>query len=123
MKKMIGGKRYDTASARMIGSAVDAHGVLYCKKTGEYFLYIADGGGTIKPLSYDAALSWASEHLSFANFDKEFGSIRRGEKVQISAWILPWYKKQADIMQCTYTDVFYAGVEALLAVRHVSEIR
>ena len=52
MKKIINGKKYDTATARLVGKWLYGNGKrdfylqhekLFCKKTGEYFLH-AKGG-------------------------------------------------------------------------------
>ena len=64
MKKIINGKRYDTSTAILIGSARYSHGdleylteELYRKKTGEFFLYRITrqnkwpGGEEIRPAS------------------------------------------------------------------------
>ena len=51
MKKIINGKKYDTETARMVGCFVWEKNkedvnysveILFCKKTGEYFLYEED---------------------------------------------------------------------------------
>ena len=48
MKKIINGKKYDTATARLVGKWLYGNGKrdfylqhekLFCKKTGEYFLH------------------------------------------------------------------------------------
>lgn len=86
MKKRIGSKVYDIASARLIGkcdnnkSSSDlaySSQSLYRKKTNEYFLYTYDGEMSpnnmvmgvssderefIKPISYDEAMCWIKEH-------------------------------------------------------------
>ena len=98
MKKIIKGKVYDTDTARHIGWWENGQGnldyiqeTLYCKRTGEYFLY-GDGGARTKyskmqgtnswssgemiiPLTYDAAREWAENHLNENDYLKEFEPI------------------------------------------------
>lgn len=95
MKKIINAKVYDTDTARHIGwweneqSDLDyVQETLYCKRTGEYFLY-GEGGARTKystmqganswssgemiiPLTYDAAREWAENHLETEKYLKEF---------------------------------------------------
>ncbi len=89
MYKIINGKRYDTDTAKAVGSwenMYDASNInyycetLYLKRTGEFFLhceggasspvacYRADGssswGEVIRPVGYPEARKWAEERLS-----------------------------------------------------------
>lgn len=98
MKKIINGKLYDTDTARFIGSWANTgdyrswsyvHEELYCKRTGEYFLYgeggpmtqyshsLGDnswsGGEQIIPLSFAKAREWGEEHLSTEDYAEVFG--------------------------------------------------
>ena len=95
MKKISNGKVYDTETARYIGDWDNKQceqdyicEKLYCKRTGEYFLYGEGGpmtkyskmeganswssGEMIIPLIYDAARKWAEEHLKADDYLKEF---------------------------------------------------
>lgn len=96
MKKIINAKVYDTDTARHIGlwkngqsSDLDyIQETLYCKRTGEYFLYGEggprtkyskmiganswSGGEMIIPLTYDVAREWAENHLNENDYLKEF---------------------------------------------------
>lgn len=96
MKKIIGGKRYDTASAKEIGSWDNGRShrdfrhcaeTLYVKRTGEFFLYghggpmsayaercgdMFDSGSTIIPMSAEAAREWAEKHLSVEEYEEYF---------------------------------------------------
>lgn len=100
MKKYINGKKYDTETAREVGSA--SHGsrrdygwyqeTLYRKKTGEYFLH-GEGnaaspykerneamhmwgpGSAIRPLTFDEARAWAEEYLEADEYEETFGEI------------------------------------------------
>lgn len=99
MKKIIGGKRYDTETAHFCGS--DQYGgprdfhywreELYRKTTGEFFLHGEggamskyaisagqnewSGGEKIIPLSPAKAKEWAEEHLSGEEYEAVFGPV------------------------------------------------
>ena len=99
MKKVIGGKVYDTDKARELGS--DGFGyprdfnhwteTLYVKRTGEYFLHgqggpasryaerieqnTWSGGEQLIPLSYGKAKEWAEEHLTGDEYEAIFGEV------------------------------------------------
>jgi len=139
MKKIINGKRYDTDTATLIGSA--GYGYpgdleywaedLYRKKTGEFFLYGEggpksiysrrtgqnqwSGGAEIRPLSLQEAQEWAEEHLNADEYEEVFGRIEEG-KTQISTWIADIVKADADQLRekgYTFADIFEAGVKHL----------
>lgn len=66
MKKIINGKRYDTDSAKEIGSFYNnstgfdsLSETLYLKRTGEYFVYGEGGARTWCAVSYDNGNSWS----------------------------------------------------------------
>lgn len=99
MKKIIKGKLYNTATAKLIGG--DSNGYpktdfnycyeeLFLKKTGEFFIYgeggslskyheynenVTSGGADIVPLSYGSAKQWAKKHLSVETYESVFGKI------------------------------------------------
>lgn len=97
MRKVIGGKRYDTDKAKYIGYAGYSHPgdfnywteSLYLKKTGEFFLHCVGGamskyarrigpdewtgGEEIRPLSLKEAREWAEEHLDADEYKQAFG--------------------------------------------------
>lgn len=99
MKKIINSKVYDTDTARCVGGIYSGLGdrlygwseAMYCKRTGEYFLYGEGGPGSkysepagpgntrgserIYPLSYDDARAWAEQHLTADEYTAEFGEI------------------------------------------------
>lgn len=99
MKKIIAGKKYDTDTAKCVGSYQysypnDFHWYreeLYQKKTGEFFIYGEggalseyretislnqwSGGEAIKPLTYSEAQQWAEEHLSGDEYEEIFGEV------------------------------------------------
>lgn len=107
MKKIIGGKMYDTEKARMVGDPWSPAGfmssdfdwyeeTLYRKRTGEYFLHGAGGpktryaepygqsgwtgGERIMPLSYNEAREWAEEHLDTDAYIGAFGNPDEGKE-------------------------------------------
>ena len=97
MREIINGKMYNTETAREVGGrscgyAGDFHHFsesLYCKRTGEYFLYGEggpmskyaescgqnqwQGGSAIIPIGLDYARDWAERHLSVEEYIEEFG--------------------------------------------------
>lgn len=100
MKKIINGKRYDTTTARYVGGWNNNRGFrdfshcyedLYCKKTGEYFLYGAggpmskyaestgqnqwSGGEDIVLMTAEEAREWAEEKLPPEKYEAEFTVI------------------------------------------------
>lgn len=100
MKKILGGKLYDTTTAERVGSWSNNRSTsdfsycsedLYRKRTGEFFLHGEggpaskyavssgnndwDGGEQIIPLSYEAAQKWAEEHLDTDQYESIFGEV------------------------------------------------
>ena len=139
MKKIINGKRYDTDTATLIGSASYGYPSdfeywaedLYRKKTGEFFLYGEggpmsryfrstgqnqwSGGEEIRPLSLKEAQEWAEKYLDADEYEEVFGRIEEG-KTQIATWIADSVKADADQLQekgYTFADIFEAGVKHL----------
>lgn len=106
MKKIIRGRQYDTATARLIGSWDNGRGYndfdfvtesLYQKRTGEYFIAGSGGaasqyarpdgnmmaaGSRIVPLNFDQAKSWAESHLSGEAYETAFGTPDEGDEKQ-----------------------------------------
>lgn len=100
MIKIINGKKYDTETAKMVGSwdngypTNDFHycsETLYLKKTGEFFLF-GDGGAMSKysescgtnnrcgsceiiPFTEDEAKEWAEELLTGEEYIEIFGDV------------------------------------------------
>lgn len=95
MNKIIGGKKYDTETAKYLANWAngyahnDPHYVaesLYRKRTGEFFLYgeggamtkyaetiadnLPDEGEQIIPLTDDEAKDWAESHLDDDEYKK-----------------------------------------------------
>ena len=101
MKKIIKGKKYDTGTAKKIGSWWNGISYrdfgyvtedLYIKKTGEYFLYGEggpsskyakynsagggyEGGNTITPLSKEEAMKWGEDKLNVDKYEEIFGEV------------------------------------------------
>ena len=98
MKKIIAGKKYDTNTAKILGSAGYSHPgdfsfwteQLYCKRTGEFFLYgvggpmskysrsvdcnTFTGGEEIIPLTVKEAQKWAEKYLEVEEYELIFGA-------------------------------------------------
>lgn len=95
MKKIIGGKKYDTDTAKRVGAFEEGYigdfewrnETLYQKATGEFFLAGEGGAKTrwasrtidgyssgegILPLTLDEAREWAEEHLTQAEVEELF---------------------------------------------------
>lgn len=114
MKRIIDGKRYDTSTAEEVGFA--KHGsrrdfayyeeTLYCKRTGEYFLYgyghgeskyakqvLGDWGPgeDIIPMTYEQARKWAEVSLDADEYEREFGPTSEdgGDDVVLSVRVSP----------------------------------
>lgn len=114
MKRIIDGKRYDTSTAEEVGFA--KHGsrrdfeyyeeTLYCKRTGEYFLYGYGHGESkyakqvlgawgpgecIMPMTYEQARQWAERNLEADGYEAEFGEVPEsdGEDVVLSVRVSP----------------------------------
>lgn len=140
MKKIINGKKYDTATAQKLGffdnnelgfSSVEE--TLYRKRTGEFFLLgeggpmskyaVSTGGGNwaggaaIIPLSWDAARAWAEEHLDSAAYEGIFGEVAEDDSktvmsVRISAAALEKAKREASKSGSTLSALVEAAIAA-----------
>lgn len=119
MRKIIRGKSYDTGTAAEVGSWDNGLGrgdfglveeTLFRKRTGEYFLHGWGGpaskyaracgqsswgsGERIMPLTSEAAMEWAEEHLGAEEYESEFGEVSEdGEQVVVSARVSPAAKR------------------------------
>lgn len=140
MKRVINGKRYDTDTAKIMGSDSYSYPgdfnhwseTLYRKQTGEFFLYGAggpaskyaeaigmnqwSGGSRIFPLSLEAAQKWAEDHLDGDAYEKIFGEIEESTKKRTVTFSLTEaaIAKIARLTQewgCTKSDV----IEKLLS--------
>ena len=136
MKKIINGKRYDTNTAKLIGSTGYSYPgdfeywkeSLYLKKTGEFFLHGEGGslsiysrstgnnewssGEKIRPLSPKEARDWSEKYLDADEYERVFGKIEEG-KCQIATWIANSLKADADQLRekgYTLANIFEAGI-------------
>nr|DAF27431.1 MAG TPA: antitoxin [Caudoviricetes sp.] len=104
MKKIIDNKKYNTDTAKELGSVrinegdglYEVEETLYQKRNREFFLYGWGGAATkyservgsnnwcsgarIMPLSYDEAREWAERNLSTDEYESIFGVVSEGEK-------------------------------------------
>lgn len=111
MKKIIGGRRYNTDTAKYIGSAQSNCGVtdfkyfeesLYLKKTGEFFLHGKGGPASkyakefdgsmwgdekIIPISLEEARAWGEKYLSPDEYEEVF-EIKEEDSILFSV-LLP----------------------------------
>lgn len=142
MKKIINGKKYDTATAECLGS--DSYGgrcrdfhyweeELYRKRTGEFFLYGEggpmsryaetiganewSGGSRIMPMTWDEARKWAEEHLSADDYEAIFGEVAEDDSktvmsVRISAAALEKAKREASKSGSTLSALVEAAIAA-----------
>mgnify|MGYP004650986583 CR=1 FL=1 len=140
MKKIINGKKYDTATAEKLGffdnnelgfSSVEE--TLYRKRTGEFFLLgeggpmskyaVSTGGGNwaggtaIIPLSWESARAWAEEHLDAAAYEAIFGEVTEDDSktvmsVRISAAALEKAKREASKSGSTLSALVEAAIAA-----------
>ena len=113
MKKIINGKKYDTATAYECGTWSNAGSwrdfshieeTPYRKRTGEFFLFGEggpmtryaeevdqnswSGGSRIMPMSYAEAQEWAEEHLEADEYERIFGEIHEDETKRVAAYSL-----------------------------------
>lgn len=113
MRKIINGKKYDTETAKEIGSRFSGESrqdfsyveeTLYRKRTGEFFLYGSggpasryavrtgqnswSGGSKIIPLSTQEARDWAEQYLTPDDFEAVFGAVTEGYNC-IDIWASP----------------------------------
>jgi hypothetical protein len=102
MKKIIEGSKYDTETAKFLGSDSYSHPgdfnwwneKLYRTKSGRYFLHgeggpmthyakslgnnNISGGSRIEPLDRASAMEWAEEHLDGDEYEAIFGPVEDG---------------------------------------------
>lgn len=83
MDKIVKGKRYNTETAKHIGSKGEEE--LYHKQTGEFFLCFS---GKVKPLTYEAAQGWVMENLP-EEYDNLFKKVDDGTLIYTSVRLTP----------------------------------
>lgn len=112
MKQIIRGKRYDTDTAKEMGSTYYSNPsdfnyweeTLYRKQTGEFFLYGEggpatkyavsigqnqwSGGWKILPLTPENAAAWAEENLSADKYEEIFGVVEDDGEKKIATFSL-----------------------------------
>lgn len=143
MKKIIGGKRYDTDTAREIArdwspvSRTDFsfwEEALYQKRTGEYFIHGEggpmtryakstgqnswSGGEKIIPVTPEAAREWGEEHMSADEYEEHFGAIQEDESKKVVSYSLPVatiekVKRAAADQSISLSDVIAQAVDKL----------
>ena len=114
MKKIINNRKYDTETARKVGFACNNvsysdfnwwEETLFCKRTGEYFLYGEGGpmsryaesqgdnswgfGNAIIPLTFNKAREWAEAHLTTDEYEAEFGEVTEDDSSEALSISLP----------------------------------
>ena len=113
MRKIICGKRYDTNTAKKIGSdGYNDRGdlsfweeTLYQKRTGEFFLHGVGGpaskyaeitgqsewagGEKIIPLEFEKAREWAEKHLEADEYREIFGPVEEDDSRRLISLSLP----------------------------------
>lgn len=134
MKKIIGGRRYDTATAKLVGEYETGYigdfdwvaEKLYLKATGEFFLAGKGGARTrwstrtidgyasgegLLPLTLGEAREWAEEHLSVKEVENLFripSDAETGKKIQtfsLSQTAIAGLKRLAQTCQTSRSDI------------------
>lgn len=143
MKKIINGKKYDTDTAKEVGS--DSNGgsrldfweeTLYQKRTGEFFLFGEggpasryskscgnnnwSGGEQIIPLSWDAAKEWAEEHMDADAYESVFGEVTEDDSKKVfpatlSVSLLERVKRLASQKGISASSVIECALEIYLS--------
>lgn len=130
MKKVIHGKRYNTETAKRLGSM--EYGIpgdfdhvsedLYRKKTGEFFLYgeggpkskysvstgmnSYSGSEAITPITVDQAMEWVEKYLSADDYEEIFGEVSEDESTYITTFSLsPEGKEALETLAKKYPDL------------------
>lgn len=115
MKKIIGGKKYDTETATFLGERSHSnptdfgyvYEALYRKRTGEYFLYGEGGamtkyrtwidnnswtgGEKITPITEQDARKWVEEYLEADDYERIFGKVYDDGTMVIRTYSVPAY--------------------------------
>lgn len=150
MKKIINGKRYDTATAKSLGAK--SYGTpgdfyywkeeLFKKKGGEFFLYGKggarskyseavglsswSGGDRIMPMTYKEAQDWAEEYLTADEYEEIFGSIEEDDSLEIITLKMPKstcekLRRKASQDGRQYSEVCAAAIEAYVGRKEENE--
>ena len=141
MKKIIDGKKYDTETARFLGSYEYSYRSqfewyredLYQKKTGEFFIYgeghaaskyaVSEGrncgwsgGEKIIPMSADSAREWAEKYLEAEEYEKIFGEVveddsKRAVNLYLPTALVERLRRQATEQGVSLSDYIAARLE------------
>lgn len=142
MKKIIDGHRYDSDTARFLGSYCAPGNwrdfrhyeeELYITRAGLYFLHGEGGpmtryavqvessgwtgGEKIIPLSESAAKEWAEEHLDGDEYEKIFGEVDEPEITAVTAYLPDKMVERIDALKgrASRSAVIIAALEKYLA--------
>lgn len=138
MKKVIGGRRYDTETAEHIADGGNGYPIddfnccleeLYRKRTGEFFIYGYGGpyskycawssynscgfGEKIIPITIDEAKAWVEEYLDGDQYEEIFGKVdesRVNFSANLDKSLYEKLKKESEEKDITMTDIV---IEAL----------
>lgn len=138
MKKVIGGRRYDTETAEHIADGGNGYPIddfnccleeLYRKRTGEFFIYGYGGpyskyckwfsdnscgfGEKITPITIDEAKAWVEKYLDGDQYEEIFGKVdesRVNFSANLDKSLYEKLKKEAEEKDITMTDIV---IEAL----------
>lgn len=128
MKKIIGGKKYDTDTATLVAACQNLsdetnidyqHKALYKKRTGEYFVAVTgcerfrDRLSEVIPLSYDEARSFAEKWMDADEWEHEFGEVSDSADVAMTVRV-PASAKAALDRECSRTGESRSAIVARL---------
>ena len=123
MKKVIGGSRYNTETARVMGRWTNGllpgeleyiSETLYRTKAGKYFLYGEGGpktvysertttgwkgGESITPLEEEQAREWAEEHLDADEYEGIFGAVDEPNLIAVTVNVTLACRAKLDILK------------------------
>ena len=123
MKKVIKGKKLDTQTAKMVGTAMidddkDIVETLYNTKSGAYFIHNVyrksttgklEVGEDIHLVSADEAKMWAKKWLTQSEYDRCFGDIDSDKTVTITVNISTkaynTLKREKELTGDTYGEI------------------
>ena len=123
MKKVIKGKKLDTQTAKMVGTAMidedkDIVETLYRTKSGAYFIHNVyrksttgklETGEDIYLISANEAVQWAEKWLTPAEYNRWFGDIDSDKTVtitvNISAKAYNTLKREKELTGDTYGEI------------------
>lgn len=149
MKKIINGRRYDTDSAKFLGSNSYGnlrdfhhwHEELYRKNTGEFFLYGKGGpmsryaeavdanswcgGERIIPLTVEAAKKWAEENLEADDYEKIFEveedtQNKRVVSLSLTEDVIAVISNMAASMGITKSEVVERAIKSSHEISHAA---